>query len=319
MQFFNNLLMSNNTAQKEISMKPKPASVFSIVVILVTIVACGQKTVTTPPPAAQLPVETAPQPTVQPTIQPTVEPTPTLTPVPAGPCENVFYPFIPGYQWIYKMDDGDDQTDDGTKLGLTVSSVDGSQAKVDALDLSSGVVTHTLVDCEDGAIKNYPLLTVGTLFGSMLNGQMDVSYLSGVFMPAERDLAAANWVMNWTGSSKASGTFSLTDEGETTTLTLQDSPIQLDWSLVGQEPITVEAGTYPEAYKVTRKATANVSIEVQGMSLQGVLILNTSQWYAAKVGLLKNVVDSSSLAYLGSTFPLEFKTRMELVEFRPGQ
>jgi hypothetical protein len=184
---------------------------------------------------------------------------------------------------------------------------DEVQVQVDPLDLSSGVITHTTVECKDGAIKNYPLFTLGTLFGSILNGELTVDYVFGVFMPAERDLAAANWVTNWTGGYKASGTFTVTEDGETTTLTLQDSPIQMEWSLASQEPITVEARTFEDAYKVTRKATVDVSIAVEGMSVRAKLIVNTNQWYASGVGLLKNVVDSASLGYMGITFQVAIK------------
>jgi hypothetical protein len=45
------------------------------------------------------------------------------------------------------------------------------------------------------------------------------------------------------------------------------------------------------ADKITRKATLDVSLKVEGMSVKAQLIINTFQWHAAGVGLLKNVVD----------------------------
>jgi hypothetical protein len=296
-------------------MKPKSSLVFILIVIFVTTTSCGKAPALAPQPATQAPAGT----TLPPTVSPTPQPTPTFTPTPSGPCMNVFYPFVPGYQWIYQADDGNDNTDDLTKVGLTVSAVDGSQAKVDALDLSTGVITHTTADCKDGAIQNYPLLTVGTLFGEMLTGQLNITYVEGVFMPAERDLAAANWISAWTGDYRANGTFSATEEGETTTLTLADSPVHMEWSLVGKDPITIKAGTFSEAYKVTRMATVDASLQMEGSAIKGKLIVNTSQWYAAGVGLLKSVVNSTSIVYRGVTFPTGQKSRVELLEFRSGQ
>ena len=287
-------------------MKSRLAIIFPVVVILLITLACGVGSKTSSNSA-------------EPSNTATPRPTPTQTLAPSGPCVNVFYPFVPGYQWIYKSDDGDDATDDAYKVGLTVSNMEGTQAQIDALDLSTGIITHTTVECQDGAIKNYPLLTVGTLFGNVLIGEINVEYVSGVFMPAERDLAAANWITTWTGDYKANGTFTVTEDGEITTVALNDSPIQMEWSLVGQEPITVEAGTFADAYKVTRKATVDVNIEAEGVNIQAKLIVNTNQWYAAGIGLLKSEVDSASMGYMGFTFPAQIKSRVELVEFRAGQ
>jgi hypothetical protein len=248
-----------------------------------------------------------------------LDPTWTSAPAPAGPCANVFYPLVPGYQWIYKLDDGDDQMDDDTRLGLTVSSAEGSQAQVDMLDISTGLVTHTTADCRDGAIINYPALTLGTLFGDIVTGELAVTYVEGIFMPAEADFAAAGWDLDWTGDYIASGAVTVQDEGEAITSTLQESPVHLEWSMDGQETVTVEAGTFANAYKVTRKAIVDGTVQAEGMSVQGRLILTTEQWFAAGVGLLKSEVESASLSYMGISFPVQVNSRAELVEFRPGE
>ncbi len=291
-------------------MKPKSAFFLATIAVFLVTLACAIR---------QAPPVTDVIPLPEQTSTPTPEPQLTQTEAPTGPCMNVFYPFVPGYQWIYQTDDGNDATDDVTKVGLTVSSVEGVRAQIDMLDLATGVITHTTAECEEGAIKNYPLLTLGTLFGSVLTGEMNVEYVSGVFMPAESDLAAANWVTTWSGDYKANGTFAYTDEGETTTLTISDSPVHLEWSLVGPESVTVEAGNFKDAYKVTRKATIDVSLEVEEMNVQAKLIVNTDQWYAAGVGLLKSEVESASLGYMDSTFPVQAKNRVELMEFRRGE
>jgi hypothetical protein len=295
-------------------MKPRIEKALIIILMMATS-ACGKATPQTPAPATQAPLI----PSASATLEPTIQPSATYTPEPAGPCVNIFYPFVPSQQWIYQVDDGDDTTNDLIKVGLTVSSVDGNQAKVDALDLSTGVITHTTAECNNGAILNYPLLTLGTLFGNMVSGQLDVTYIGGVFMPAESDLVAANWNSSWTGDYKAKGTFTATEEGETSTLILDDSPVHLEWSLVGKEPITVKAGTYAEAYKVTRKATVDGSLQMEGSSVKARLIISTDQWYSARVGLLKSVIASSSIVYGGTTFPADLKSRIEMIEFRKAQ
>ena len=303
-------------------MKSKIMLIFPVVIILIVTLGCGAGGKVSGS-ATETPQTSVLTPTIFPTETQITAPTqtaePTQTAAPTGPCVNVFYPFVPGYQWIYQADDGDDTTNDAAKIGLTVSGVDGSQAKIDALDLSTGIITHTTAECADGAIQNYPMLTLGTLFGDLLTGDLKITYESGVFMPAETDLAAANWVATWTGDYKANGTFSATEDDEITTLVLNDSPVHMEWSLTGHEPVAVAAGTYADAYKVTRKASAAVSLNTEGMNVKAKLIVNTNQWYAAGVGLLKNVVDSASVEYQGITFPIEMKSRLELVEFRQGQ
>jgi hypothetical protein len=283
--------------------KPKLALVIPLIAVLVTGLACARQ----PSPGAgtQAPIQ--------------LIPTWTNTPIPAGPCANVFLPFVPGYQWIYRVDDGNDATDDASQFGLTVSSAEGSQAQVDMLEVSTGVITHTTVDCQDGAIRNYPALTLATLFGDIATGEAEVTYVDGIFMPAEADFVAAAWALDWTGDYTASGTLTVLEEGETTTGTLQESPVHVEWSLEGQEPVTVEAGSYPDAYKITRKAVVDATVLAQGMSVRATLTLNTVQWYAAGVGLLKSEVESASLSYMGISFPVQVKSRAELVEFRTGE
>jgi len=102
----------------------------------------------------------------------------------SNPCANVFLPFNPGYQWVYQVEreEGED-----AQIGLTVSKVEGSQATLDMLEISTGAIVQSRVECEDGAIKNYPTLSLGTLFGDNISGDVTITYVSASTSPPKRN------------------------------------------------------------------------------------------------------------------------------------
>jgi hypothetical protein len=251
-------------------------------------------------------------------VVPPPNPTATNTPDYSGPCANVFYPFIQGRQWIYQKltEDPEVATPDPltSKFGITVAEVSGSQATLDALDLATGATSQTTVDCQEGAITNFPLMTLGSLFGDYLGGDIEIVYVSGIFMPSEAEFAASNWDMQWEGEYTAAGTVNLYAEGEETTVTLSDSPITMTWQNAGQETVTVPAGTFENAYKVTRTTQIQATITLEGLTGQGILTFETTHWFAPYVGLLKTEIVSAKLTTFGLTFPMEVTGSVELFE-----
>jgi hypothetical protein len=261
-------------------------------------------------------------------------PTDTLTPLPSltampdysGPCANVLYPFIPGSQWVYqKLMVSADGTATPTpdpltsKFGFSVVEVNGSQAILNAVDLGTGTTTRTTANCQEGAITDFPLMTLGSLFGNYLVGDIQTTYVSGLFAPSRSSLDASGWNMQWQGEYVATGTVSISAEGEQTTVTLSDSPVHMTWQNAGQETVTVPAGTFENAYKVTRTSEVDASINVEGLAGRGTLIIKTVHWFAPFVGLLKTEVVSAHLTTLGVSFPIEATgSSVELVEFQPG-
>jgi hypothetical protein len=294
-------------------MRSRFAFVLPVFAILAVTLACASQAVPTATPAS---ADTSVPPTVEPVVQSTA------TPEPPGPCDNILFPFIPGNQWIYqsKSDDGSQPS----KIGLTVDKVENAKATINALDMSTGVITQTVAECENGAIKNYPALTQKMLIGSAAAGNFTLDYVSGVFAPAEAAFTDNNWLYQWTSDFIASGSLQVDDEGSPMQIVLQASPVHFDWKTAGAgdaafESITVPAGTFEKALKVQRQALIDISIAAEGASVKGKLILQTTQWYAPATGLLKTQIDSGNITYLGMTFPVELKNTVELVEFRHGQ
>jgi len=295
-------------------MKSKYMLVLPIIAILAATLACGRGAGITPsaqPPAAATATATL---------------SATYTPDYSGPCANVLFPFVTGRQWVYQKiyvsaDGAPTPTPDPltSKFGISVKEVNGSQAILNAVDLGTGATTQTTANCQDGAITDFPLMTLGSLFGNYLSGDIQMTYVSGIVAPSETTLDASGWNMQWEGEYIAAGTVTLSAEGDQTTITLSDSPVRLTWQNAGQETVTVPAGTYENAYKVTRTAVMDASVNVEGLVAQGTLTFETVHWFAPYVGLLKTEITSAHLTAMGISFPIEMTgSSLELFEYHPG-
>lgn len=244
-------------------------------------------------------------------------------PISSGACANTFYPLIPGYQWVYEV------TSEGEtgQIGLTVTETADNQAKLNALYLDTGVTTEITVDCEDGAIINYPILLLGFLFGDV-DGELTLQNKEGVFMPDYETFAANNWDYNWISKYTASGIVEAEVDGEHVTGKLEDSPLDLAWNTLGAgeaifDGITVKAGDFPKAIRFERESrfdfTAEVVEEGQSVPLSAVLVLTTNIWYEPNMGMLKQEIEQASVKVYGVSFPITMDGSLELVEFRSGE
>jgi hypothetical protein len=303
-------------------MKTRHVFIPLAIIILIMLPACGSKAAA---PAAIPPTRPPVQATSQPVASATALPTatltvlPTATEPPAGPCDNLLFPLVPGRQWIYQVTG----TSGGQpkKIGLTVDKVEASKATIDALDMSSGVITQTVAECDNGAILNFPSLTQMMLVGNAASSDFTVKYVSGVFAPAQANFKDNNWAYQWTTDLTATGTIQVQDEGTQTQIVMKDSPLHIDWKTSGSgdaafESVTVQAGTFPKALKVQRQVQSDVSLVANGTPVKGKIVLQTTQWYEPSTGLLKSQVDSGNIVYMGMTFPIQLKNTLELVEFR---
>ncbi len=266
-------------------------------------------------------------------VEPTVLVTATksIVDTSTNPCYNIFYPLSPGNQWVYKINSAEnvetatpDPNDTYDQIGITVTTIDGNQAKLDALDLSSGVITQTVVECDNGAIKNFPLLTLSLIFGDQANGAAQIDYQNGVFMPSETELMDKNWVHSWSGDYVLKGNFTAQDDEDQIVFTISDSPMNLKWESKGiRESVEVPAGIFPDAVRVDRETEMNISIQLNSgtdaMKFDGVLTFENTLWYQPNVGLLKEEVHSANISYRGMTFPVVVTGDLELQEFRPKE
>ena len=241
--------------------------------------------------------------------------------VPAGgpsdnPCNNVFYPLVPGSQLVYKTDTPEGES----QIGITVASVDGSEATVDMLDISTGFITQSTISCDAGAIKQYPLVTMDTIFGDMVSGTLNMDYVSGVIAPAEETLVSNNWNMAWVSEYIMNGEMTFSAEGETTNIVINDSPVVMNWSVISTgQTITVPAGIFTNIVEVKREMSMEISMDMGVMMVDSTLILESTHWFEPYLGMVKMTVDSTNVQYQSMTFPIASDETMELIEFNKAE
>lgn len=237
-----------------------------------------------------------------------------------GPCANTFYPMVPGYQWIYEV------TSEGetSQISLTVSKVDGNEATLNALYLDSGVTTEATVECQDGAILNFPVMLLGFLFGDV-DGELDVEHVDGEYAPSYSTLDSHNWDHSWTGEYLASGVIDAVVDGDQITGKLSESPVDMEWNTLGEgeaifEAITIKAGEFPRAIKLEREIIFDFDAEMEEsgytVSVAAVLTLQNNLWFEPNIGQLKQEIERASIKVYGVNFPIEMTGSIELIEFR---
>jgi hypothetical protein len=240
-----------------------------------------------------------------------------------GPCANVFFPLVPGYQWIYEV-----HSEDQTKLiGLTVSEVNGNQATLNALHIETGITSEATIDCLDGAILNLPIVLMSFIFGDA-EGSMELEHKDGLFLPSHQTMLDYNWDYAWSGDYVASGVVEAEVDGQSATGKLNNSPLHMDWNTLGAgdttfEAITVKAGTFPKALKLEQVSQLDFMAEVseagQTVSLDAILTVDSDFWFETNMGLLKQEITSASVKIYGINFPVAMDATIELVEFRTGE
>lgn len=255
-----------------------------------------------------------------PSQTPTPSPTPTETPPPSGLCANPLYPLLTGHQWIYQV--SSEQESEPRKIGLTVEKVEENKATVNALDMTTGVITQTVAECDGTAIQNYPSMTLSMILSGYLEGEINTEYVSGVFSPPYEDFVANNWALTWDGDYIARGDIRVQDEENQITIIVKDSPLHLNWITAENgapvyETVTVPAGTFENALKVNREMDIDVSLATTLGNFQGTLKIKTIHWFLPYTGLLKTEIESGNLTYMGMTFPVTLSGKVELVEFIP--
>jgi hypothetical protein len=228
-----------------------------------------------------------------------------------NPCNNIFYPLALDNQWIYQIKiEGKDGQPEIAELGLKVSEVNESSAVLAALDYGTGAVTQSTAECEDGAILNFPMTEMNLVFGEVA-GDMQLQYNSGVFMPSYTDFEAENWTNTWETEFTASVVINGIYDGETVTIDLSESPVNMSWQVIEKDgTIQVPAGNFNDVVLIKRKVTFEVTslkatIEGQVIDISTTLILNSNMWYSPHTGLLKQELDSATINLYGINFPIE--------------
>jgi hypothetical protein len=241
-------------------------------------------------------------------------------------CNNIFYPLKKDNQWVYQLDTylddyaGQEVESASSDIALTVSEVNESTAKLGALDYDTGVVTESIVQCQDQTIINFPLTELNMVFGD-LAGNLDVSYVNGKFMPSAQEFADNSWSLEWETEYKASGSLEANYDGEALSAVLSDSPVKMRWQVTGTgESMEVAAGLFNDLVKINREISIDITslktfIEGEQVDIATTLTLSTDMYYAPNVGLIKQEINSASINLFGFNFPIDAWGYIELKSY----
>ena len=237
-------------------------------------------------------------------------------------CVNVLYPLRLGHEWIYQV-----ENPYGTsQISLQVSDVNGDHAIITLTDLDTGQSSEVTVNCQDGAILNFPDIMLAALLTAG-NTELNIVYVDGVFAPGYDTLNENNWNYQWTGTYHASGKFDVVLNGKQIAGNLQESPLTITWQIpeIGEElisPVQVPAGIFPYAIKLNRVLSFDFTAELEGDSqvdqLSAVLNLYAVMWFEPNLGLLKQEIVQADMEVFGVSFPINIESTINLIKYQTG-
>jgi hypothetical protein len=286
-------------------------------IYLLFVVSCGGRSVlptSTPILAQATPSTEMRSPTANP---PTLTATPTEGP--QGLCANILTPLLPGYRWVYTLSGS---TNPVTKEINVVAVTQNANivAHLRVLDHTNGNVFEDDAICDDGAIRNFPLIFIGLLLSDYFHEDMNIYHISGVYTPASAMLVENNWSYSWDLVEMLENQITVSQSviPNSMYLTKNRNITVHSQMLADREFINVPVGTFPQSIKILQEVKLPVSMWTDSSSLSGEFFLQTTQWYEPYVGLLKAQVDSASISLLeGQNLPIPLNTMIILNEFQP--
>lgn len=279
----------------------------------ILIVSCTMSEAAQPPVAAATAT-----PTPLPSATSTPAPTATATPVPSGPCDNPLMSLDVGNWWQY------DSTSPLGSSGAVVRVLEwneevGTNAVIEMTNMVSGEVDTDWVTCQEGgAIEDFPLFFVSLQMANYLDGVLNTYYDSGLYSPPYAEFEENGWALAWEANY-------LTEEGACFTKIVPDaslcfgrsSPILLTFETQGEyEPVSVPAGDFPQALKVTFSFRMATTLTFPDISAGAPMTVTTTQWYAPFVGLVRSEVQTASFEiYTGQPSAVEVESVVELTAY----
>jgi hypothetical protein len=280
---------------------------------LVFLVAC----LTACAPAAAASPTADPTATERATPAPTFTPSPTFaatsTPPPGGPCDNPLVPLAIGNHWKYRV-----TTESGSReydLRVLERRDSGNILMlVEFADQDKSVQERVV--CLDGAIEDFPLFVMDMLFAERLNKFMNTYHDRGLYAPSHAALAENGWALDWEVFYLTEDSAGITNPaGGPGLIFVQSSPIDIVFRMDGsREAVTVPAGEYPQALKVSHDFTVTTTVGSGG----GHLIIETTHWYEPYVGLVRAELDKATLSTSQQELSVPMMSILELIEFTPG-
>jgi hypothetical protein len=290
-------------------------SIIGIMILFASASACstGQLFSPTVTPTPTITPTDPPTPTI--TMTPTNTPTLTPTPIPDGPCDNPLVPLRAGNQWTYRVTTAKGESS-FRLTSLETQNEANIIAPVEYSDQKNNFTIKDSVICQNGAIVNYPLFILNMLFSGYLDKYIDTYHESVDYAPNYQTLLQNNWAMNWQPGYLTENEVYLRDPSWGIDLYIAfNTHINLSFILNGsRESVTVPAGNFPQALKITQDFSLPVTFIIPGANggAGDSLKISTTQWYEPYVGLLRAQITSASLR---GTDNLPILSTLELVEF----
>jgi hypothetical protein len=263
------------------------------------------------------------QPTASPALSTTV-PAPRLpstdapSPVPEGQCANPLVPLLPGYKWTYASTG----TARPSRVEISVISVGSSKANLQIMDVDQETATQAAAGCVQGAIIDFPPIFFRMLLADIMNAFVSTETLYGVYVPSKDTLVKNGWVYLWNRVELAQEGVRITLPGSGGEIFTSVNREVLFITKIGSAPerVTIPAGTYPQAVRVSQVVKLPVTQLTASGSEDGELMVEFSQWYEPYVGLLKMQVENAGLSFdPGASTPVAVKAAIALTRFQPGR
>jgi hypothetical protein len=297
----------------------KPKIIFLIISLALLLSSCAPAQMEPTALPTSVPLTETALPTETSTSTP--EPTATSTPVPNGPCDNPLVPLVTGNQWEYLVSGGQESYPYTLTVGKR-ADIGNINIYVELLDQKRNRDINELVVCQEGAIDNFPLYVMSMVLSDYLDGILNTYKDSGKYAPSYAYLAQGNWFGAWQSGYLVEEKVSIVDPaGGSSLLLLPNSPIDVWFQAEGKyEPVTVPAGTFPQALVVLNDYTMQIAVTIGGINTSGELVIHMKQWYVPFVGLVRAEVTSNSMSLLadqGAGMPIH--NVLELTRFTPGK
>jgi hypothetical protein len=162
-------------------------------------------------------------------------------------------------------------------------------------------------------------MEVNALFGTSLNSSIAASYVSGVLAPSESAFLSNNWALSWSSQYSVTGTASITRNGTQLSAALNNSPVSINCQTLATgdaafETVTVAAGTF-RALKVACTEQAQITTNLNGVSVTGTAEGRSYQWFAPYVGLVKMKMEYANVKIFDVPFSLLTDNNFELISY----
>lgn len=287
-------------------------------VLILLLAGCLLAACQSPAPAGPAASDVPPATLTSTAIPPTETPIATATPVPTGPCDNPLMSLNVGNWWRYRSTSTLGSSDEVLRV-LEWNEEMGLNAVIEMTDMESGVVTTDWVTCQEGgAIEDFPLFFVSMQMADYMDGVFNTYYNSGIYSPPYAEFNENGWVLGWEAEY-------LTEEGACFTKIVPDtsmcinlsSPIILTFDTQGEyEAVSVPAGDFPQALKVTFLFRMATTLNFPGIATSAPMTVTTRQWYVPFLGLVRSEVETASFEiYAGQPSEATVDSVVELMEY----